>query len=251
MDAVALDGAAAMLDVATLAFARVGACLTTMPGLGGARVSVRARLALALALAASIAPLLPAAVLPDRAPLLLLALGGEMAVGGALGLLARVHYAALRFAGSVIAASVGFQPLGGVAVEGAEPDGALTAMLSLAALMVLFAADAHHLIVRALIDTYAAWPAGGGLAPRAGLTALTDALVTAWRTALSLAAPFLVYGLVVQGALGLVNKLAPAVPLYFVGLPVLMAGGLVLLATGVPDVLLVHLDRLPLTLGGR
>ena len=251
MEATTLDGLRSLADTGTLAFARIAACLTTMPALGGARVAVRARLMLAFALAAAITPLVPPTPLPDRAPTLALALGGEMAVGGALGLLARVHYAALRFAGSVAAASVGFQPLGGVAVEGAEPDGALTALLSLAALMVLFAADAHHLIVRALIDTFEAWPPGDGMASRAGLTALTDALVSAWRTALSLAAPFLVYGLVVQLSLGLVNKLAPAVPLYFVGLPLLIAGGLVLLALGAPDVLLVHLERLPLTLLGR
>ena len=251
MEAAVLDGLAALADAGTHAFARVGACLTVMPGLGGARVSVRARLALALALAAALAPALPPAPLPNDAPALALALGGELAVGGALGSLARVHYAALRFAGSVAAASIGFQPLGGVRVEGAEPDGALTALLSLAALMVLFAADAHHLVVRALVETFERWPPGEGLVPRAGLTALTDALAAAWGTALSLAAPFLVYGLVVQLALGLVNKLAPAVPLYFVGLPVLIAGGLVLLALAAPEMLLVHLERLPLTLGGE
>ena len=250
MDAAALDALTAFVDAGTLAFARVGACLMVMPGLGGARVAMRARLALAFALAAALAPLVPAAAMPDAAPSLLLALGGEMAVGGALGLLARAHYAALRFAGSVAAASIGFQPLGGVAVEGAEADGALTALLSLAALMVLFAADAHHLVMRALIDTFEAWPPGRGLAPRAGLTGVTDALVAAWRTALSLAAPFLVYGLVVQLSLGLVNKLAPAVPLYFVGLPLLIGGGLILLALAAPEMLLVHLERLPLTLSG-
>ena len=220
-----------------------------MPALGGARVSVRARLVLALALAALAAPVLPQTVLPDRAPLLVLALGSEMMVGGLLGLLVRVHYAALRFAGGVIAASIGYQPLGGVAVDGTDADGALGAFLSMAALAVLFAADAHHLVLRAAIETYDAWPPGAGVAPRAGLTSLVDGLGSAWRTALSLAAPFLVYGLTVQFLLGLVNKLAPAVPLYFVGLPILIAGGLALLALGVPDMLSVHLDRLPQTLG--
>lgn len=250
MDGAALDALSGAIDAATLAFARVGACLTAMPALGSARISVRARLALALALAAALTPLVPPVVLPGSAPLLLVALGGEMAVGGALGLLARAHYAALRFAGSVIAASVGFQPLGGVAVEGAEPDGALPALLSLTAFTVLFAADAHHLVLRALLDTFDTWPPGGGLAPRAALTALTDALLVAFRTALSLAAPFLIYGLTVQMGLGLVNKLAPAVPLYFVGLPVLIGGGLVLLAVTAPEMLLVHLERLPMTLSG-
>ena len=250
MDAAVLETAIGVLDGATLAFARVGACLMVMPGLGGSRVSMRARLFLALALAASLAPMLPATSLPERAPLLALVLASEMAVGGLLGLLARAHYAALRFAGGVIAASIGFQPLGGMAIDGGEPDGALGALLSLCALMVLFAADAHHAILRALLDTYAAWPPGRGVAPRAGLQSLVDALRAAWSTALSLAAPFLVYGLTVQFLLGLVNKLAPAVPLYFVGLPILLGGGLVLLALGAPDMLSVHLGRLGETMGG-
>ena len=249
MDAAALQSLSLALDTGALAFARIGACLTVMPALGGARVAVRARLFFAFAFAALAAPVLPPTPLPERPPLLLLAFGVEMAVGGTLGLLVQAHYAALRFAGGTIAASIGFQPLGGAVVDGGEPDGALGALLSLGALMVLFAADAHHLVLRAVVGTYDAWPPGTGPAPPLALVSLVDALRTAWGTALSLAAPFLVYGLMVQSLLGLVNKLAPAVPLYFVGLPVLIAGGLALFALGVPDLLHVHLDRLPVTLG--
>ena len=244
------DQLAGAVDATLIVFARVGACAMAMPGIGSARVLARARLLFAIALSAALAPLVQ--VVSTGEPFALARmLAAEGMVGLLLGLFARVHLAALRFAVGAVAGVIGFSPLGGIAAEDGAPDGPLATMIGLGALMALLAAGGHHLILRALIDTYGVQPVGAPMDPRANLAALTDALAAAYALALAVCGPILVYGVVMQLVVGLVNKLAPAVPLYFVAIPIVLAGGLLMAATIVPDMLLVHLDALPRTLLGR
>jgi flagellar biosynthesis protein FliR len=54
---------------------------------------------------------------------------------------------------------------------------------------------------------------------------------------LRLASPFLVYALIVNLMLGLINKLTPQIPVYFVSLPFVLTGGLLLLYFAIPALL--------------
>jgi flagellar biosynthetic protein FliR len=47
-----------------------------------------------------------------------------------------------------------------------------------------------------------------------------------------LASPFLAYGLIFNLAIGMVNKLAPQIPVYFISIPFILTGGLILLYFG-------------------
>ncbi len=67
------------------------------------------------------------------------------------------------------------------------------------------------------------------------MTAVTDRL---FRAVLQLIGPFIVYGLLANATIGLVNKLAPQIPIYFVSLPALIFGGLVLLYIVFPTFLM-------------
>jgi flagellar biosynthesis protein FliR len=54
---------------------------------------------------------------------------------------------------------------------------------------------------------------------------------------LRLSSPFLAYALVVNLLLGLLNKLTPQIPVYFVSLPFVLTGGLLLLYFAIPALL--------------
>jgi flagellar biosynthetic protein FliR len=54
---------------------------------------------------------------------------------------------------------------------------------------------------------------------------------------LRLASPFILYGLVFNVSVGLINKLAPQIPIYFVSLPFIITGGLLLLYFGISSLL--------------
>src|SRR5581483_5592409 len=87
-----------------LIFTRVGMAFSLLPGFAEAYVAVRARLLLAGAvsfvLAPVISPLLPP--VPGTPIGLVLLLGGEMAIGGFIGVAARFTFNSLQTAGAII-----------------------------------------------------------------------------------------------------------------------------------------------------
>src|SRR5580658_9163519 len=92
-----------------LVFARVGAMVMLLPGLGESNIPVRIKLAIAVLLTLIILPLHRAAYHIDMqslTPLLILMLH-EIIIGIVLGATARVALSALQVAGSVIAQQLG------------------------------------------------------------------------------------------------------------------------------------------------
>jgi flagellar biosynthetic protein FliR len=59
---------------------------------------------------------------------------------------------------------------------------------------------------------------------------------------LRLASPFIIYGLLFNVAIGMVNRLAPQVPIYFISQPYLIMGGLFLFYLGVAAMLRLFAD---------
>ena len=92
-----------------LVFARIGAMVMLLPGLGESNIPVRIKLAIALLLTLVILPLHRAAYHIDMqsiTPLLVLMVH-EIVIGIVLGATARVTLSALQVAGSVIAQQLG------------------------------------------------------------------------------------------------------------------------------------------------
>ena len=231
---------AVLLDTTTLTFARVSTCVMLLPAIGGARVAIRARLALAVMLSLVLVPLAGPSNLPDDSLSIARALAGEMLLGALLGVAARLYVEALRFGASVVAGLIGFNPLGGLSLDGGEPDGPFTALVAVGGLMTFLAFDLHHLVVRAVAESYAISPVGKAMRAQPALVTVVDLLRASFSLALSIAGPFVIYSVVAQLLIGLVNKLAPAIPLYFIAMPTLLAGGLILFALLVPELLGVH-----------
>src|SRR5882672_1628768 len=92
-----------------LVFARIGAMVMLLPGLGEANIPVRIKLAIALLLTLIILPLHRAAYTIDMQSLmpLLVLMVHEIVIGIVLGATARVTLSALQVAGSVIAQQLG------------------------------------------------------------------------------------------------------------------------------------------------
>jgi flagellar biosynthetic protein FliR len=51
----------------------------------------------------------------------------------------------------------------------------------------------------------------------------------AFTLALRVASPFVIYAVIVNFAVGLANKLTPSIPVYFISIPFVLIGGLLLL----------------------
>lgn len=217
------------------AFCRIGACLMVMPGFSSFRVALQIRLFAAVALSMALLPLLWDTIYPrvqGGGASYVLLVGSEVVIGAFIGLLARFVVLAMQFAGTAISLSIGMNGQPGQPIIENEPEGQLTAFITFTALLLLFMADFHHLIIESLVESYDFLPMGGVFGAQRALVSLADTLSSTFIAILRLAAPFIAYGLVFNFSIGLVNKLAPQIPLYFISIPFLLAGGLILFYFG-------------------
>src|SRR6202008_3499862 len=140
-----------------LVFARIGAMVMLLPGLGETNIPVRIKLAIALLLTLIILPLHRAAYHVDiqasMMPLLVLMIH-EIVIGVVLGATARVTLAALQVAGSVIAQQMGLGFVTSVDPTQDEQGLLIGNFLTLLGVTLLFATDSHHLLIAALDDSY-------------------------------------------------------------------------------------------------
>ena len=109
-------------------------------------------------------------------------------------------------------------------------------------LVLIFATGLDHTTLKALVGTYALMPPGQ--LPPMGDFANFDARVVAdhFTLALQMSAPFLVYGLVFTGAMGLLARLMPTLQIFFVATPAQLLMGLGLLAMTVSTMMIWFLD---------
>lgn len=227
-----------------LVFARIGAMVMLLPGLGESNIPVRIKLAIALLLTLVILPLHRNAYQVDLqsiAPLVVLMLH-EIVIGVVLGATARVTLSALQVAGSVIAQQLGLGFVTAVDPTQGQQGLLIGNFLTILGLTLLFATDSHHLVIAALNDSYAIF-SPGELMPSGDVAALaTRAFTGAFKLGMQLSAPFLVFGLVFNIGLGVLARLMPAMQVYFVGVPLSIMAGFLILALVLVSMMGTYLD---------
>ncbi|WP_102958767.1 flagellar biosynthetic protein FliR [Mangrovicella endophytica] len=230
-----------------LIFCRVGSCLMLLPGFSSSLIPMQVRLFLAFAVSLALSPVLLPTLLPlvtvgsdaDR----LATIASEILNGLFIGLLGRCFMIALQFGGHIIAQGIGMGQTLGVAMEddaGADP--ALVTLVTMTATVLIFILNLHAEIAKALVASYSAIPVAGGFAVRANLASLVDNLSESFLLCLRISSPFILYAVIVNFAIGLANKLTPQIPVYFISLPFVLAGGLVVFGYSVGDFLILFMQ---------
>lgn len=234
-----------------LLFARVGAMLLLLPLLSEESAPGQVRLLLAFAISLALFPLLRGAVAPSASATdgaLLGLLVGELVTGLALGLVVRLLFQAAAMAGALISLQIGlttvlvFDPSSGQVPL-------LAKLMALAAGLICFAAGLHHQWLAALIHSYALFPVGHALAAGDWLQLALATMTEALRLAVSLAAPFILYGIVFNLALGFGARLAPTLQLFFVAQPLNLLLGFSLFALTVGAMLTTFAARMAAVIG--
>lgn len=232
-----------------VAFCRMGSCMMVLPGFSSARVPPQIRLFIAIAVSMAILPLLWDTIYPKvvggaHVTYITLILS-ESAIGVMYGLIARFYSLGLQFAGTVVTMMIGFNapPAADVLEDTAENQ--VTNMISFAGLMVLFSLDFHHVIFRAIMDSYQIMPVGTMMNVQKALITLTDTIQATTYIMLRLCSPFILYGLMFNISIGLINKLAQQVPVYFISTPYLLMGGIFMLYLSIAAMLRQFSDGFP------
>jgi len=218
---------------AFILFCRIGACLMLMPGFSSPRVPVVVRLFLAVSVTLVFVPLLGPDVvkLIDKAnPFYLLRIiVTESLIGGMIGFMGQIFFAALETLGTAIAQEIGLaNALGAPIDEASESIPTIASLLSFFATTLLFVTDLHWEVFRGIIASYHTLPIAGGFPTQFGLIQIVNVLDKSFLLALRIASPFIVFSLIVNFGIGLAGRLTPQIHVYFMATPIVVFAGLLL-----------------------
>ena len=215
-----------------LVFARVGAMVMLLPGFGESNIPMRIKLAIALLLTLIILPLHRNAYQVDLTSMTSLGvlMVHEIIIGVVLGATARVTLSALAVAGSVIAQQLGLGFVTAVDPTQGQQGLLIGNFLTILGMTLLFATDSHHLVIAALNDSYSIFSPGEAMLSGDVASLATRAFTAAFKIGIQLSAPFLVFGIVFNIGLGVLARLMPQMQVYFVGVPMSILAGFLILA---------------------
>lgn len=230
-------------------FARIGSALAFMPAFGEIQIPVRARLATALVVCAGLLPAVPGSAEVPSAPMrMTMVLAAEVTTGVWIGLVARLLLSSMHFAGYQAGQVSGLANAFAPGLGSFEGSTMLATFLLVSAVALLFLTDTHHVIIRALIYSYQVFPVGSFM-----MADKTSEIVRAAAKSLyigvAVSAPFYVMGMVLNLGMGLANRMMPQLPVFFVAAPLLIVGGLVVLAGATPSIIGYFLEELAGWLG--
>lgn len=216
-----------------LLFCRIGGCVMFAPGLSSLRIPVQVRLFVTIGITAAISPVLFAelsdavrAASPNQRVFMIFS---ETLVGSAIGLMARFFLMALQFAATAISNFIGLAGIPGIPLEDADTGSPLATLVSSTAVVLIMTMGLHIEMLKGVIDSYNVIPIGQQFPINALTSNLVKAVAETWLLALRLCGPFLLYGIVVNFALGLGNRFAQQISVYHATTGAVILGGFLLL----------------------
>lgn len=229
-----------------LVFARLGGAFMLLPGVSSQFYSARARLLMAVAVTVVVTPLVSPALpsMPAEVGNLFLMLVTELLIGIFIGTLGALVMAVLEITGMMISFQSGlanatlFNPLL------ASQTSLIGTFLFVTGALLIFITNLHHLMLIALVDSYAAF--APAVLPPVGDLAETVArrMAESFSLAFQLAAPFFVIGLLFNTVLGVLARLMPQLMVFFIGVPMSILMMLVAMSIALPVMMGLFLDDL-------
>ncbi len=242
-----MDGYATADQVwgAALVFARLGAVLMLLPGIGETYVPPRIRLSLALVITLVVwpvvAPVLPA--LPES-------VGGmagwvirEVATGLMIGAILRAFMTALATAGEVVSLQTTLSFSQSANPLQAQPGSTIAAFLTLVGVTLLFATNTHHLFLAGLAGSYELIAPVRPLMTADFTTLAVHTLGDSFMLGVQLAAPVIVFAIIFNLASGLVGRVMPQFQVFFATAPLSILLGLSIFTLSLGVVGTVFIDR--------
>jgi flagellar biosynthesis protein FliR len=231
--------------VAGLVFARLGAIVMLLPGLGETFIPPRIRLAFALSLALMMFPLVArtAPPLPADAGGMVGAILKELFLGLMIGGILRMFMTSLASAGEIVSLQTTLSFSQTANPMQAQPSTTLGTFLGLIGIVLIFTTDLHHLFVAAIVRSYDLFPFSRTVpVADAGQLAI-QTMSRSFGLGLQLAAPVVVFSLIFNIATGLVGRVMPQFQVFFVATPLNVLLGLSVFALSLGVIGMVWVDR--------
>ena len=230
---------------AGLVFARLGAVVMLLPGLGETFIPPRIRLSFALALSLMLFPLLVGKVPPiPTAPAdMTLMVIKELLIGLLIGGVLRMFMTSLATAGEIVSLQTTLSFAQTANPMQATPSTTVGTFLGLIGIVLIFATDLDHLFVGAIVRSFDLFPFGRDVPVADAGQLAVQTVGKSFALGLQLSAPVIVFSLIFNVALGLVNRVMPQFQVFFAATPLIVLLGLSIFALSLGTIGMVWIDR--------
>jgi flagellar biosynthetic protein FliR len=220
----------------TMVLTRISAFFIVVPVFGWNSIPARIKISMTVLLAIFFSMIAPISVnarqISSARAILLLA--NEATYGLALGLIATLIFAAVKFGGRIVERQMGLamaEILDPLTSERAQPLGSLLEMIFI---ILLLNANGHHLFLLIISRSYESFPAGS----TPTIQILTQGIIAAGSTmliyGLKLAVPILAAFLLLMVILAVFARMVPEMNILFISLPLRVGLGLLMMAIFLP-----------------
>ncbi len=211
---------------------RLAAIFLVIPVLGDRSIPRRVRAGFAILLTLVIYPSVQTGIpaLPDSIVTLTVMAARELLIGSMIGMAMRFLMSATHVAGSVIAFQTGLAAAQSFDPAQGTQSVIVAAFMNLVAVTLILVTDLHHMMIMAIVYSYTNFPIGEAIPYADFATAATQSVSSSFALGFQMAAPFIVYAMVFNISLGLISRMIPGFQVFFVGLPLNLAMGFLLMA---------------------
>jgi flagellar biosynthesis protein FliR len=207
-----------------------------IPPFNNLRIPARIKSVLSLALTTVLFPLLS----KDMVPLsfqpgeLVCMVVSEILLALLMSLSVLIFLAAFEFAGELVSYHAGLSMAQVVDPQGGFQMTIVSNMIELLALLLLFALNGHHVILKIIVESFRTLPVGQFLPNMAGVDRLILASGQLFVIAIKLAAPVVVVLFLIQVGLGVISKFVPNINILVTSFPLTIIFGLLFIGLALP-----------------
>jgi flagellar biosynthesis protein FliR len=213
-------------------FVRIGVVFSLIPMFGGEIAPRKITAIIVFFLSLVLLPVVPPAAVPSvhlNVLTLMVLLLHELLVGLTIGLAVNVVFAGVQTAGEIIGFQMGFSivnvvdPMTGV-------DAPITAnLLYILAFLLFLSFGGHHMLLKALVESFTVMPVHAGFPHHAFLTAVLAYMAQAFIIAVKVSAPVIGILLLVNIAFAIMSRAIPQMNVFMMAFPVTIGVGLLFL----------------------
>lgn len=221
---------------------RTAACVMVLPGFSMSQIAMQIRLYTAIALSICIYFLVYDSINLQNnlsVPQLAHIIFSEVLLAFMIAIPIRILHLSLSFLGEVIMQMIGLNPIPGTPIGDTQATTVLSSLFNMTAIVLFFSSGLFMGFVGGLAQSFVTFPPGAVIGVDAFVETLSEDVSEFFRIVLRLMAPLLIFSIVMNVIAGMVNKLTPQIPVYFVSTPFLICGGVMILTWVGDDMMLI------------
>lgn len=237
------DMASQMIFGYFLVVARLGTALMFLPGFGEQYYPSKVKLMVIMTVCFALYPVTPfEPPIPDGLPAVVRFLILEVTIGLWIGLMARILFTSLQFAGYQVGIVSALANAFAANSGGYQGSTIIATFLLVTATALIFITNTHHVMIQALIYSYDVFPVGQFIAGDHAQQTL-NVVHASMYIGMAMAAPFYMLGILNNVSLGLANRMMPTLPVFFVASALLVGSGILVFSKAAPSMLDFFLTR--------